>query len=140
MSSLRRAKLLKNMALKEKARMPQYIQRQSKLREEIGQIEALLDRMAQLLRDAGDADVQQAHRLQSNRWYELRLIEESQTLRNKADFLSTELENISAAISRMSHKQQLVSKKAQESLEQVHRAREARLDGAFPPHQKQRRT
>ena len=94
----RKVKLLKNMALKEQARMPQYVQRQKTLIKEIAHLDDLLVRIKKLREDARNTDVMQAHRLQTNRWYELRLIEEMQTLDNKLEFLRTDLEQVTATI------------------------------------------
>ena len=131
MSSARRARLLNNMALKEQAKLPQFIQRQNVLRTEIIQMEELLERIAQLLQEAGVQKVQHAQKLQTNRWYELRLIEEAQTLRNKLDFLRVEMANISASIVQMSHKQKVVAGKAQDALKQMREEHEAKADLAL---------
>jgi len=91
---MRKAKLLRNMALKEQARLPHFVQRQQALQVEIDQIQALLERMETLRDYARDQTVQQAHKLHTNRYYELRLIEETQALSNKLDFLTVELTNV----------------------------------------------
>lgn len=128
MSSARRARLLSNMALKEQARLPQFIQRQSVLRSEIAELVALLERIKQLREDASLQKVQHAQKLQTNRWYELRLIEEAQTLQNKLDFLRVEMSNISALIVQMSHKQKVVAGKAQDALKAMQEERETKVD------------
>ncbi len=128
MSSARRARLLNNMALKEQARLPQFIQRQNVLRSEIAELEALLERIKQLREDASQQKVQHAQKLQTNRWYELRLIEEAQTLQNKLDFLRVEMSNISARIVQMSHKQKVVAGKAQDALKAMREERETKVD------------
>lgn len=128
MSSARRARLLSNMALKEQARLPQFIQRQNVLRSEIAELVALLERIKQLREDASLQKVQHAQKLQTNRWYELRLIEEAQTLQNKLDFLRVEMSNISALIVQMSHKQKVVAGKAQDALKAMQEERETKVD------------
>ena len=128
MSSARRARLLNNMALKEQARLPQFIQRQNALRSEIAELVALLERIKQLREDASLQKVQHAQKLQTNRWYELRLIEEAQTLQNKLDFLRVEMSNISALIVQMSHKQKVVAGKAQDALKAMQEERETKVD------------
>ncbi|HCW84859.1 MAG: hypothetical protein P8P65_00110 [Planktotalea sp.] len=128
MSSARRARLLNNMALKEQARLPQFIQRQNALRSEIAELVALLERIKQLREDASLQKVQHAQKLQTNRWYELRLIEEAQTLQNKLDFLRVEMSNISALIVQMSHKQKVVAGKAQDALKAMREELEIKVD------------
>jgi restriction endonuclease len=128
MSSARRARLLNNMALKEQARLPQFIQRQNALRSEIAELVALLERIKQLREDASLQKVQHAQKLQTNRWYELRLIEEAQTLQNKLDFLRVEMSNISALIVQMSHKQKVIAGKAQDALKAMREELEIKVD------------
>lgn len=128
MSSARRARLLNNMALKEQARLPQFIQRQNVLRTEISDLEALLERIRQLREDASMQKVQHAQKLQTHRWYELRLIEEAQTLQNKLDFLRVEMNNISALIVQMSHKQKVVAGKAKDALKAMREERDTKAD------------
>ncbi|EDZ42339.1 hypothetical protein RB2083_1854 [Rhodobacteraceae bacterium HTCC2083] len=116
------------MALKEQARLPQFIQRQNALRSEIAELVALLERIKQLREDASLQKVQHAQKLQTNRWYELRLIEEAQTLQNKLDFLRVEMSNISALIVQMSHKQKVVAGKAQDALKAMREELEIKVD------------
>lgn len=110
--------------------MPQYIQRQKILATEIEQMESLLERMQQLRTEANGQTVSHAHRLQTNRWYELRLIEEAQVLQNRLDFLRVELADVTVALTRMSHKKQRVSEKAQEAYRLARIEREAYLEQA----------
>ncbi|MBO6898092.1 MAG: hypothetical protein JJ868_12030 [Shimia sp.] len=126
----RKAKLLKNMALKEGARLPHFVKRQQMLQGEIDQISALLERMKTLREYARDQTVQQAHKLHTNRYYELRLIEESETLVNKLEFLMAEMTNVTEAIARMSHKKQLVSDKARQVLKEAQLKRETMLEAS----------
>lgn len=126
----RKAKLLKNMALKEGARLSHFVKRQQMLQVEIDQISALLERMKTLREYARDQTVQQAHKLHTNRYYELRLIEESETLANKLEFLMVEMANVTEAIGRMSHKKQLVSDKARQVLKEVQLKRETMMEAS----------
>lgn len=126
----RKAKLLKNMALKEGARLPHFVKRQQMLQEEIDQISALLERMKMLRAYTRDQTVQQAHKLHTNRYYELRLIEESETLASKLEFLMVEMANVTEAIARMSHKKQLVSDKARQVLKEAQLKRETMLEAS----------
>ncbi|MCR9148447.1 MAG: hypothetical protein NXH74_14825 [Rhodobacteraceae bacterium] len=126
----RKAKLLRNMALKEQARLPHFVQRQQALQVEIDQIRALLERMEKLREYARDQTVQQAHKLHTNRYYELRLIEETEALSNKLDFLLVEMTNVTDAIARMSHKKQLVSDKARQVLKEAQQARESLIEAS----------
>jgi hypothetical protein len=128
MSDLRKAKLLKNIALKEHARLPPFIQRQKLLIAEAEQLTSLLDRIRTLMEDGGAQQVLKADRLTTDRWYELRLIEEARTLQNKLDFIHKELENVTAAIARMSHKKQHVSEMATQVLKQAKHDRDAYHD------------
>ena len=89
---------------------------------------ALLERIKQLREDASLQKVQHAQKLQTNRWYELRLIEEAQTLQNKLDFLRVEMSNISALIVQMSHKQKVVAGKAQDALKAMREELEIKVD------------
>ncbi len=127
---MRKAKLLRNMALKEQARLPHFVQRQQALQVEIDQIQALLERMETLRDYARDQTVQQAHKLHTNRYYELRLIEETQALSNKLDFLTVELTNVTGAIARMSHKKQLVSDKARQVLKEAQQERDSMIEAS----------
>ena len=124
MSGLRKAKMLKNMALQEHARLPQFIQRQKMLMSEVEQLDNLLDRMRQLREGGNSGSIVQADRLHTDRWYELRLIEEAETLQNKLDFVRKELVNVTAAIAKMSHRKQHVSEKARQVMKQVRIDRE----------------
>lgn len=126
----RKAKLLKNMALKEGARLSHFVKRQQMLQVEIDQISALLERMKTLREYARDQTVQQAHKLHTNRYYELRLIEESETLANKLEFLMVEMANVTEAIARISHKKQLVSDKARQVLKEVQLKRETMMEAS----------
>ncbi|MFD1508155.1 hypothetical protein [Lacimonas salitolerans] len=126
----RKAKLLRNMALKEQARLPHFVQRQQALQVEIDQIRALLERMKTLRDYARDQTVQQAHKLHTNRYYELRLIEETEALSNKLDFLLVEMTNVTEAIARMSHKKQLVSDKARQVLKEAQQERETMIEAS----------
>jgi hypothetical protein len=126
----RKAKMLRNMALKEQARMPGFVQRQRMLREEINQSKSLIERMNDLRVEATSDGVSSAQRLQSARWYELRLIEESKLLQNKLDFLEIELRDLTALVTQMGHKQQIVSNKADEVARLEKEEKEARIEAA----------
>jgi uncharacterized membrane protein len=126
----RKAKLLRNMALKEHVRLPHYVNRQKTLQEEIDQIQALLERM-KALRDSGrEQTALQAHKLHTNRYYELRLIEETEALSNKLDFLMVEMTNVTEMIARMSHKKKLVSEKARQVLKEAQQERETMIEAS----------
>ena len=126
----RKAKMLRNMALKEQARMPGFVQRQRMLREEINQSKSLIERMNDLRVEATSDGVLSAQRLQSARWYELRLIEESKLLQNKVDFLEIEMRDLTALVTQMGHKQQIVSNKADEVARLAKEEKEARIEAA----------
>jgi hypothetical protein len=126
----RKAKMLRNMALKEQARMPGFIQRQRMLREEINQSKSLIERMNDLRVEAKSDGVSSAQRLQSARWYELRLIDESKLLQNKLDFLEIEMADLTAVVTQMGHKQQIVSNKADEVARLAREEKETRIEAA----------
>ena len=126
----RKAKMLRNMALKEQARMPGFVQRQRMLCEEINQSKSLIERMNDLRVEATSDGVLSAQRLQSARWYELRLIEESKLLQNKVDFLEIEMRDLTALVTQMGHKQQIVSNKADEVARLAKEEKEARIEAA----------
>lgn len=126
----RKAKMLRNIALREHARMPALIKRQHVLQGEISQLVDLIARIADLQvqdRRQGDLDPRQ---FQSDRWYELQLVDESEFLQNKLEFLQVELRDLTAAINRMSHKKRVVSNKADEVERQVSEDRDAQSDAA----------
>ncbi|AGI68507.1 putative hypothetical protein associated with flagellum synthesis [Octadecabacter antarcticus 307] len=123
--------MLKNIALKEKARLPQLIKRQRFIQKDIDQLKDLVDRIHKL-RDNFDTEISfSASRLQSDRWYELRLIDESQLLQNKLDFLTIELRDLTTEITRVSYKKQVVSNKADEVVRRSREDREARAEAAL---------
>ena len=126
----RKAKMLRNMALKEQARMPGLIQRQRMLREEINQSKSLIERMNNLRVESKSDGVSSAQRLQSARWYEMRLIDESKLLQNKIDFLEIEMEDLTAIVTQMGHKQQIVSNKADEVVRLAREEKENRTEAA----------
>ncbi|AGI74747.1 hypothetical protein OA238_118p0500 (plasmid) [Octadecabacter arcticus 238] len=126
----RKAKMLRNMALKEQARMPGFVQRQRMLREEINQSKSLIERMNDLRVEATSDGVLSAQRLQSARWYELRLIDESKLLQNKLDFLEIEMRDLTALVTQMGHKQQIVSNKADEVARLAREEKETRIEAA----------
>lgn len=124
----RKAKLLRNMALKEQARLPHYVKRQQALQDEIDQLQVLLERMKALRDYDSDQTVLQAHKLHTDRYYELRLIEETEALSNKLEFLTVEMTNVTETIARMSHKKQLVADKAQQVLREAQQERESMIE------------
>jgi acyl-CoA reductase-like NAD-dependent aldehyde dehydrogenase len=126
----RKAKMLRNMALKEQARMPELIQRQRMLREEISQSRSLIERMSDLRAETTRSGVSSAQRLQSDRWYELRLIDESEILQNKLDFLETEMRDLTTIVTQIGHKQQIVSNKADEVARLARQEKETRIEAA----------
>ena len=126
----RKAKMLRNMALKEQARMPGFLQRQRMLREEINQSKSLIERINDLRAEATSDGVSNAQRLQSDRWYELRLIDECELLQNKLDFLETEMRDLTAVVTQMGHKQQIVSNKADEVARLARQEKETRIEAA----------
>ena len=126
----RKAKMLRNLALKEQARIPGFIQRQRMLREEINQSKSLIERMNNLRVESKSDGVSSAQRLQSARWYELRLIDESKLLQNKIDFLEIEMEDLTAIVTQMGHKQQIVSDKADEVVRLAREEKENRTEAA----------
>lgn len=126
----RKAKLLRNIALKEQARLPHFVQRQQALQVEIEQLRALLERMNTLRDYACEQTVQEGHKLHTNRYYELRLIEETEALSYKLDFLLVEMTNVTEAIARMSHKKQLVSDKARKVLKEAQQERETMIEAS----------
>ena len=126
----RKAKMLRNLALKEQARIPGFIQRQRMLREEINQSKSLIERMNNLRVESKSDGVSSAQRLQSARWYELRLIDESKLLQNKIDFLEIEMEDLTAIVTQMGHKQQIVSNKADEVVRLAREEKENRIEAA----------
>lgn len=124
----RKTKMLRNIALKEHARMPVLIKRQHVLREEIIQLTAFIARIKELQAQSRQTGELDARQLQSDRWYELRLVDEGQTLQNKLEFLDIELRDLTAAINQMIHKKRVVTTKADEMERQVSKARVDRLD------------
>lgn len=126
----RKAKMLRNIALKEHARMPVLIKRQHVLRDEINQLTAFIARIKELQAQSRQTGELDARQLQSDRWYELRLVDEGQILQNKLEFLDIELRDLTAAINQMSHKKRVVTTKADEMERQVSKARDDRLDAA----------
>ena len=126
----RKAKMLRNMALREQARMPVFVQRQRMLREEISQSKNLIERMNDLRAEVTSDGVSSAQRLQSDRWYELRLIDESQLLQNKLDFLEIEMRDLTAVVTQMGHKQQIVLNKADEVARLARQEKETRIEAA----------
>ena len=126
----RKAKMLRNLALKEQARIPGFIQRQRMLREEINQSKSLIERMNNLRVESKSDGVSSAQRLQSARWYELRLIDESKLLQNKLDFLEIEMADLTAVVTQMGHKQQIVSNKADEVARLAREEKENRIEAA----------
>ena len=126
----RKAKMLRNLALKEQARIPGFIQRQRMLREEINQSKSLIERMNNLRVESKSDGVSSAQRLQSARWYEMRLIDESKLLQNKIDFLEIEMEDLTAIVTQMGHKQQIVSNKADEVVRLAREEKENRTEAA----------
>ena len=126
----RKAKMLRNMALKEQARIPGFLQRQRMLREEINQSKSLIERINDLRAEARSDGVSNAQRLQSDRWYELRLIDECELLQNKLDFLETEMRDLTAVVTQMGHKQQIVSNKADEVARLAREEKETRIEAA----------
>lgn len=126
----RKAKMLRNMALKAHAGMPALIKRQQALQDEINQLTDLIARITDLQaksRQHGDLDPRQ---LESDRWYELQLVDEGLILRNKLEFLQIELRDLTAAINRMSHKKRVVTNKADEVARQASEEREAQSAAA----------
>ena len=126
----RKAKMLQNMALKEKARMPQLIKRQRVLQENVDQLKDLVERIHKLQENVSMEGSFSASRLQSDRWYELRLIDEGQLLQNKLDFLAKELRDLTAEITRINHRKKIVSNKADELVRQSREDHEARTEAA----------
>ena len=126
----RKAKMLQNMALKEKARMPQLIKRQRILQENVDQLKDLVERIHKLQENVSMEGSFSASRLQSDRWYELRLIDEGQLLQNKLDFLAKELRDLTAEITRINHRKKIVSNKADELVRQSREDHEARTEAA----------
>jgi hypothetical protein len=80
--------------------------------------------------EATSDGVLSAQRLQSARWYELRLIEESKLLQNKLDFLEIEMRDLTVLVTQMGHKQQIVSNKADEVARLAKEEKEARIEAA----------
>lgn len=126
----RKAKMLQNMALKEKARMPQLIKRQRVLQENVDQLKDLVERIHKLQENVSMKGSFSASCLQSDRWYELRLIDEGQLLQNKLDFLLKELRDLTAEITRINHRKKIVSNKADELVRQSREEHEARTEAA----------
>ena len=126
----RKAKMLQNMALKEKARMPQLIKRQRILQENVDQLKDLVERIHKLQENVSMEGSFSASRLQSDRWYELRLIDEGQLLQNKLDFLAKELRDLTAEVTRINHRKKIVSNKADELVRQSREDHEARTEAA----------
>ena len=126
----RKAKMLQNMALKEKARMPQLIKRQRILQENVDQLKDLVERIHKLQENVSMEGSFSASRLQSDRWYELRLIDEGQLLQNKLDFLAKELRDLTSEITRINHRKKIVSNKADELVRQSREDHEARTEAA----------
>ena len=118
------------MALKEKARMPQLIKRQRILQENVDQLKDLVERIHKLQENVSMEGSFSASRLQSDRWYELRLIDEGQLLQNKLDFLAKELRDLTAEITRINHRKKIVSNKADELVRQSREDHEARTEAA----------
>ena len=110
--------------------MPGFIQRQRMLREEINQSKSLIERMNLLRVEAKSDGVSSAQCLQSARWYELRLIDESKLLQNKLDFLEIEMADLTAVVTQMGHKKQIVSNKADEVARLAREEKETRIEAA----------
>ncbi|MFT7493626.1 MAG: hypothetical protein ACI9RO_001072 [Alteromonas macleodii] len=126
----RKAKMLQNMALKEKARMPELIKRQRILQENVDQLKDLVERIHKLQENVSMEGSFSATRLQSDRWYELRLIDEGQLLQDKLDFLAKELRDLTAEITRINHRKKVVSNKADELVRQSREDHEARAEAS----------
>jgi hypothetical protein len=126
----RKAKMLRNIALKAHAGMPALIKRQHALQDEISKLIDLIARITDLQaksRQQGDLDPRQ---LESDRWYELQLVDEGHILRNKLEFLQIELRDLIAAINWMSQKKRVVTNKADEVERQASEDRDTQSDAA----------
>jgi len=124
----RKAKMLRNIALKAHAGMPALIKRQHALQDEISKLIDLIARITDLQaksRQQGDLDPRQ---LESDRWYELQLVDEGHILRNKLEFLQIELRDLIAAINWMSQKKRVVTNKADEVERQASEDRDTQSD------------
>jgi len=124
----RKAKMLRNIALKAHAGMPALIKRQHALQDEISKLIDLIARITDLQaksRQQGDLDPRQ---LESDRWYELQLVDEGHILRNKLEFLQIELRDLIAAINWMSQKKRVVTNKADEVERQASEDRDKQSD------------
>ena len=126
----RKAKMLRNIALKAHARMPALIKHQHALQDEIRQLIDLIARITDLQAQGAQQGVHDPRQLQSDRWYELQLADEGQILQNKLEFLQIELRDLTAAINRISHKKRVVSNKADEVERQASEDRDAQSDAA----------
>lgn len=124
----RKAKMLRNIALKAHAGMPDLIKRQHALQDEISKLIDLIARITDLQaksRQQGDLDPRQ---LESDRWYELQLVDEGHILRNKLEFLQIELRDLIATINWMSQKKRVVTNKADEVERQASEDRDTQSD------------
>lgn len=124
----RKAKMLRNIALKAHAGMPALIKRQHALQDEISKLIDLIARITDLQaksRQQGDLDPRQ---LESDRWYELQLVDEGHILRNKLEFMQIELRDLIAAINWMSQKKRVVTNKADEVERQASEDRDTQSD------------
>ena len=122
--------MLRNIALKAHAGMPALIKRQHALQDEISKLIDLIARITDLQaksRQQGDLDPRQ---LESDRWYELQLVDEGHILRNKLEFLQIELRDLTIAINRMSQKKRVVTNKADEVERQASEDRDTQSDAA----------
>lgn len=122
--------MLRNIALKAHAGMPALIKRQHALQDEISKLIDLIARITDLQaksRQQGDLDPRQ---LESDRWYELQLVDEGHILRNKLEFLQIELRDLIAAINWMSQKKRVVTNKADEVERQASEDRDTQSDAA----------
>jgi len=120
--------MLRNIALKAHAGMPALIKRQHALQDEISKLIDLIARITDLQaksRQQGDLDPRQ---LESDRWYELQLVDEGHILRNKLEFLQIELRDLIAAINWMSQKKRVVTNKADEVERQASEDRDTQSD------------
>lgn len=133
MPQARKIRLLETLSRRDHMRLVGLLRRQSDLAGEIAQLDDLRAQLAELRAAYAGGGALSAQQLQSNRWYLLRIEEETATLTTRTEFLRQEIDTLVAQIAALSHRRKLTEEMSAEISRALREAREMRQALSMPP-------
>lgn len=139
MPEARKIRLLETLSRRDHMRLVGLLRRQAELAGEIAQLADLHAQLEDLRTAYAGGGAVSAQQLRTNRWYLLRIEEETTTLTTRTAFLRQEIDTLLSQIAALSHRRKMTDEMARDITRALREAREMRQALSMPPRSMGRR-